>query len=403
MEFRNPPPTFTDRTSAEFVSDGHPDKLCDQFGDAILDACLEQDPDSRVAVEAACKGHDVFLLGEITSRAEVDAAACVRRVLERVGHGDGRWGLDPRKVRVHQHITRQSEEIDAAVSGGEALGAGDPGVVCGFATDATPERVPADWAVARALLLRLREVRRTPAGAGLGPDAKSLVVMQNHCGRPVGVEEIVISTQHAPQEPLARVRELLMEEVVAKAVPPEWLHRGTRVHLNPGGSFTSGGPIADAGLLGRKLQVDAYGPNAFHGGGAFSGKDGTKVDRAGAYAARRLALALVDTGRFAWVRVCATYAIGSPEALRTQVESRAKEEGALACMQTYQRLAPEMFAPAAMLRDLELTRPIFSPVAAWGHFGRPELDLPWERPIPELVALAVPDRSACGRHPWAAR
>ena len=276
MEFRNPPPTFTGRTSAEFVSDGHPDKLCDQFGDAILDACLEQDPASRVAVEAACKGHDVFLLGEITSRAEVDARACVRRVLERVGHGDGRWGLDPRKVRVHQRITRQSAEIDAAVSGGEALGAGDQGVVWGYATDATPERVPADWAVARALLLRLRDLRRTPAGAGLGPDAKSLVVILEHDGRPVGVEEIVISTQHAADEPLARVRELLMEEVVAKAVPPEWLHRGTRVHLNPGGPFTSGGPIADAGLLGRKLQVDAYGPNMFHGGARSPARTGPR-------------------------------------------------------------------------------------------------------------------------------
>lgn len=402
MEFRNPQPTFTDRTSAEFVSDGHPDKLCDQFGDAILDACLERDPASRVAVEAACKGHDVFLLGEITSRAEVDAAACVRRVLERVGHGDGRWGLDPRKVRVHQRITRQSEEIDATVSGGAALGVGDQGVVWGYATDATPEGMPAEWAVARALLLRLRDLRHTPAGAGLGPDAKSLVVMQSRDGAPVGVEEIVISTQHAPEEPLARVRELLMEEVVAKAVPPEWLHRGTRVHLNPGGPFTSGGPIADAGLLGRKLQVDAYGPNIFHGGGAFSGKDGTKVDRAGAYAARRLALALVDTGRFAWVQVCATYAMGRPNPLGSRAMAEEKVPGTkLASRAVVEHLAQTLLAPAAMLRDLELTRPIFSPVAAWGHFGRPELDLPWERPIPEIAAMALPDRPAGGQRPWA--
>ena len=299
MEFRNPPPTFTRRTAAEFVSDGHPDKLCDQFGDAILDACLEQDPDSRVAVEAACKGHDVFLLGEITSRAEVDVAACVRRVLDEVGHGDGRWGLDPRKVRVHRRITRQSPEIAAAVSGGGDLGAGDQGVVWGFACDENPERMPAEWSLARALLLRLRDLRRTPEGAALGPDAKSLVVLGRDDDHPVSVQEIVISTQHGPEKPLAQVRELLMDEVVARVVPPEWLHRETHVHLNPGGPFTSGGPIADAGLSGRKLQVDAYGPHMFHGGGAFSGKDGTKVDRAGAYAARRVALAMVDTGRCA--------------------------------------------------------------------------------------------------------
>ena len=403
MEFRNPPPTFTGRTSAEFVSDGHPDKLCDQFGDAILDACLEQDPDSRVAVEAACKGHDVFLLGEITSRAEVDLAACVRRVLEGVGHGDGRWGLDPRKVRVHRRITQQSPEIAAAVSGGGALGAGDQGVVWGFACDENPERMPAEWALARALLLRLRDLRRTPEGAALGPDAKSLVVLGHNDGHPVSVQEIVISTQHAPGEPLARVRELLMEEVVRRVVPPEWLHRETHLHLNPGGPFTSGGPVADAGLSGRKLQVDAYGPHMFHGGGAFSGKDGTKVDRAAAYAARRVALAMVDTGRYARVTISANYAIGSPGPLAGNVSFQEKGPGPTpACREAYEQVAARLFAPAAMLRELELTRPIFAQVAAWGHFGRPELDLPWERPIPEFAALAVPEPSDRDLQQWAA-
>ena len=369
-------------TTAECVSDGHPDKICDQIADAVLDACLREDPDSHVAVEVAFKGHDLTVLGEVTSAARVDVAGIARGVLTRLGHDGGRWGLDLGRLTVHERLSRQSPEIAHKVAGEKGLlGAGDQGITFGYACDETPERMPLAYSLARALMLRQRELRGTPEGSVLGPDAKSQVtVAVNGAAAPV-ITAVVVSSQHDADTPLERVRELLVEEVIRRVIPAALLD-GAKLIPNPGGAFTEGGPVADAGVTGRKIIADSYGPFAHHGGGAFSGKDGTKVDRSGAYGARRLARAVVDAGLARRAEIHAAYAIGAVEPVDVDLETfgTGVRPDAELLDRLDGRLRSEL-SPSRLVETLGLRKPVFSPVAAFGHFGRPDLDLPWEQPL----------------------
>jgi S-adenosylmethionine synthetase len=374
--------------TSEAVADGHPDKLCDQISDAVLDACLEQDPSSRVAVETAFKGHTVMLLGEVTTRARLDYAAIVRGVLAEVGHGGGRWGLDPGKVRVLVEISEQEPEIGDAVSHADGdVGAGDQGLMFGYADAGGAGLMPLSYALARALMLRQRAVRRMPEGAILGPDAKSQVSVAFANGTPVAIEAVVLSSQHVDGVTPAQVRCVLREQVIDVVLPPELVKPGTRFYVNPSGSFVQGGPIADAGVTGRKIIADSYGGVAHHGGGAFSGKDATKVDRSAAYAARQVARTVVAAGVARRCEVHVAYAIGVPEPVAIDVETfgtGVEPDEALAA-RVHAAVATSL-KPREIIRRLDLRRPIYRATAAFGHFGRSDVALPWEAPHAELAA-----------------
>jgi S-adenosylmethionine synthetase len=373
--------------TSEAVADGHPDKLCDQISDAVLDACLVEDSGSRVAVETAFKGHTVMLLGEITTTAKPDYAAIVRQVLAEVGHEDGRWGLRPERVRVLVEISEQEPEIGHAVGHDDGdVGAGDQGLMFGYADAGGAGLMPLSYALARALMLRQREVRRTPAGAILGPDAKSQVSIAFADGNAVGIEAVVLSSQHVAGATLAQVQKVLHEQIVDAVLPPELVKPGTHFYLNPSGSFVHGGPVADAGVTGRKIIADSYGGVAHHGGGAFSGKDATKVDRSAAYAARQIARTIVAAGAARRCEVHVAYAIGVAEPVAVDVETfgtGVEPDEALA-ERVYPIVASSL-KPRAIIRRLDLRRPIFRATAAFGHFGRPDLHLPWEELHPELA------------------
>ncbi len=374
--------------TSEAVADGHPDKICDQISDAVLDACLAEDPLSRVAVETACKGHTVMLLGEVTTTARPDYAAIVRRVLDGIGHTDGRWGLDPARVKVLVEIAAQEPEIGNAVShAGGDLGAGDQGLMFGYADAGGAGLMPLSYALARELMLRQREVRRTREGAILGPDAKSQVSIAFANGDPVGIEAVVLSSQHVAGATLGEVQKVLREQIVDAVLPRELVHSGTKLYLNPSGSFVHGGPVADAGVTGRKIIADSYGGVAHHGGGAFSGKDATKVDRSAAYAARQIARTVVASGAARLCEVHVAYAIGVAEPVAVDVETfgtGVEPDEALA-ERIYPAVAASLY-PRAIIDRLDLRRPIFQATAAFGHFGRRDVVLPWEAPHAELAA-----------------
>lgn len=371
--------------SSESVSDGHPDKICDQISDAVLDACLAQDPGSRVAIETAVKGTTICLLGEITTGAHLDFAAIARDVLKGIGHSDGRWGLDPDTVSIIQMIGRQSREIGEAVD--VDTSAGDQGLMFGFACDETPELMPLPIHFAHALMLRQREVRRAAAENLLGPDAKSQITIRYAGGRPVELDTVVLSTQHVPELTLGVLRELVRAEILAPVLG-DWLTPKTRILINPAGTFVTGGPAADAGLTGRKIIVDSYGGYARHGGGAFSGKDGTKVDRSGAYAARQLARDVVARGWAPLCEVCVVYAIGVAEPVAVSFETFGTEIGGNPASR-YRDEGIDVSAllrPGSIIQRLDLRSPCFFLTAAFGHFGRS--GFVWEKSLPatELAA-----------------
>jgi S-adenosylmethionine synthetase len=374
--------------TSEAVADGHPDKLCDQISDAVLDACLTQDPGSRVAVETAFKGHTVMLLGEITTTARPDYATIVRRVLAEVGHEGGRWGLDPEKVRVLVEISEQEPEIGHAVGYEDGdVGAGDQGLMFGYADAGGDGLMPLSYALARALMLRQREVRLTPEGEILGPDAKSQVTIAFSNGDPLGIEAVVLSSQHVDGATLAEVQAVLRERIADTVLPSELVKPWTKFYLNPSGSFVHGGPVADAGVTGRKIIADSYGGVAHHGGGAFSGKDATKVDRSAAYAARQIARTIVAAGAARRCEVHVAYAIGIAEPVAIDVETFGTgvvPDETLA-ERIYPIVAPSL-KPREIIRRLDLRRPIFRATAAFGHFGRFDVALPWEAPHAELAA-----------------
>lgn len=366
--------------TSESVSDGHPDKICDQISDAILDACLSQDPASRVAIETAIKGRTLCLLGEITTSAQLDLRAIATGVLNNIGHIDDRWGLDPSDLTFVEDVTMQSPEIKAGVDGDDT-GAGDQGLMFGFACDETPNLMPLPIDLAHALMRRHREYRQSPDGAAIGPDAKAQVTIRYAGGRPVALDTVVLSTQHSADLLLDDLRAVVRREIL-EPVLGSWLTSTTRIHINPAGTFVHGGPAADAGLTGRKIIVDTYGGYARHGGGAFSGKDATKVDRSGAYAARQLARDVVARG---WAKACevrVAYAIGLAAPIDVSFETFGTSAGADPAL-LYRNEGVDvrdLMRPHSILTRLDLQRPVFRETACFGHLGRS--GFAWEQLIP---------------------
>ena len=365
--------------SSESVSAGHPDKVCDQISDAILSACLLQDPYSRVAVEAAIKDHTLFLFGEITSKANIDAPTIAKDILARIGYDDPEWGLSLDRLQVIEAISHQSAEIAFGVDGQET-GAGDQGIMFGYACNETPSLMPLPIMLAHQLMRAHHSLRRTIDGVGLGPDAKAQVTVLYENGLPRAITDVVLSTQHRQSLCLSALREMVTEALIKPTLGGLW-HPNVRLHINPAGTFHMGGPAADAGLTGRKIIVDTYGGAARHGGGAFSGKDATKVDRSAAYAARQLAKDVVRRGWADSCEVQVAYAIGEARPVSFAFLPTGDAKGNEIAEQ-YQREGVDLYRllePARIIDRLQLRLPSYLRTAAFGHFGRD--DVSWEQPL----------------------
>jgi len=358
------------------VTEGHPDKIADQISDAILDACLEQDPYSRVAAETLTATGLVVIAGEITTKAYVDFQTLVRGVVASIGYDNALYGFDSNTCAVISSINRQSGDIAQGVDTG---GAGDQGMMFGYATNETPELMPAAISLAHKLTRRLSEVRKSGKLSYLRPDGKSQVTVEyDEAGKPVRIDAVVISTQHAEHVGNEELRSDIQKHVIQAVLPAEWLDENTKYHINPTGRFVIGGPMGDTGLTGRKIIVDTYGGAGRHGGGAFSGKDPTKVDRSAAYGARWAAKNVVAAGLATRCEIQVAYAIGVAKPVSVNVETfgteRVPVERIEALLDEYIDLSP-----FGIISALELRRPLYRQVAAFGHFGRSDLDLPWER------------------------
>ena len=359
--------------TSESVSEGHPDKICDQISDGILDAILAQDRAARVACEVAISNNLVLVIGEITTTASIDYERIARETIADIGYTRPEYGFDLNNCRVQIHINRQSPDIKQGV---DRQGAGDQGMMIGFACDETSEYLPLTISLAHGLVRRLAQARKSAAMPWLRPDAKSQVTVEYAYGRPKRVDTIVISTQHDADIAQEEIERQLIQNIVGGVVDARLLD-GTTFHINPTGKFVTGGPQGDAGLTGRKIIVDTYGGVARHGGGAFSGKDGTKVDRSAAYMARFVAKNVVAAGLAKRFELQVSYAIGKAEPTSLAVETFGTGQVA---DEVILRLIRKHFdmSPAAIIRDLGLLRPIYKQVAAYGHFGREDLDIPWE-------------------------
>ena len=377
--------------TSESVSEGHPDKMCDQISDAILDAIVTQDPMARVACETATTTGLIAVMGEITTTAYVDIEAIVRKTVAEIGYTRAKYGFDSETCAVMVSIHEQSPDIAQGVDEAlesrqgemtddeiEAIGAGDQGMMFGFACNETPEFMPLTASLAHRLVRRLSEVRKAEELNWLRPDSKSQVTVEYAYGKPKRVDTIVISTQHSPYVTQEEITEQVTEKVIKQVIPAELIDENTRIFINPTGRFVVGGPMGDAGLTGRKIIVDTYGGVARHGGGAFSGKDGTKVDRSAAYMARYIAKNIVAAGLADRFELQLSYAIGVSQPTSLAVETFGTGKLADATIEALIRKHFDM-RPAAIIRDLELRRPIFRQVAAYGHFGRDDVAVPWER------------------------
>ncbi len=377
--------------TSESVTEGHPDKMCDQISDAVLDACLEQDPRSRVACEAVTKTGFVMLLGEITTTAQINYDELVRKVITEIGFDDCEKGFDGNTCGVQVAIAKQSGDIARGVNHAlevrsseitkeevESIGAGDQGMMFGFACNETDTYMPLPISLAHRLARRLAEVRKTNVLPWVRPDGKTQVTIEYNHGQPKRVDTVLVSSQHAPEIEQEEIREAIIEHVIMHVLPENMLDDDLKIFVNPTGRFAVGGPLGDAGLTGRKIIVDTYGGMARHGGGCFSGKDSTKVDRSGAYAARWVAKHIVAAGLADHCEIQLAYAIGVAHPLSINIETFGT--GHLAD-EEISRLINEHFdlRPGAIIRDLGLRKPIFRQTATYGHFGRDDLDLPWER------------------------
>ncbi len=377
--------------TSESVTEGHPDKIADQISDAILDAILAKDPNARVACETFLTTGMVFISGEISTNCYVDMPKIARGVIQDIGYKDARHGFDYKTSAVITAIGEQSADIALGVDRAleakegtmsdaeiEAIGAGDQGMMFGYASDETPVLMPLPIYLAHALTRRLTAVRKEELLDYLLPDGKSQVTVEYDDGIPRRVDTVVISAQHTESVALEKLREDIINVVIKEVIPPALLDEDTQYFINPTGRFVIGGPQGDAGLTGRKIIVDTYGGMARHGGGALSGKDGTKVDRSGAYAARYVAKNIVAAGLAKRCEVQIAYAIGVARPMSVLVETFGtatvdEERLGQAVMQVFD------LRPAAIIRDLELRKPMYRACAAYGHFGREDLDLPWER------------------------
>jgi len=367
--------------TSESVSEGHPDKVADQISDAILDAIFEQDPKARVAAETLCNTGLVVLAGEITAHANVDYIGVARDTLKRIGYDNADFGIDYKSCAVMVCYDKQSPDIAQGVDEGSGIdldqGAGDQGLMFGYACNETPELMPAAIHYAHRIVERQSQLRKDGRLPWLRPDAKSQVTLRYVDGRPVGIDTIVLSTQHAPEMTHSQIEEAAIEMIIKPVVPQEWLN-GTRYLVNPTGRFVIGGPQGDCGLTGRKIIVDTYGGAAPHGGGAFSGKDPSKVDRSAAYAGRYVAKNIVAAGLAERCQIQISYAIGvaKPTSVMVTTFGTGKISDELIA-----ELVKEHFdlRPKGIVQMLDLLRPIYSKTAAYGHFGREEPEFSWER------------------------
>ena len=375
--------------TSESVTEGHPDKICDNISDAVLDAMLEQDPTSRVACETFCTTGMVTVMGEITTKAQVDIAKIARKVVCEIGYDSPEKGFDGNTCGVSVAIDEQSPDIALGVdhslenkSGEEdelnLHGAGDQGMMFGFACDETPELMPMPIALSHRLARRLTNVRKSGELSYLRPDGKTQVTVEYEDGRPVRIDTVVVSSQHSAEVDIETLRKDILEKVIRAELSSEAMDENTKIFINPTGRFVVGGPQGDTGLTGRKIIVDTYGGYAKHGGGAFSGKDPTKVDRSAAYAARYVAKNIVAAGIAKRAEVQLAYAIGVATPVSVMVDTNGTgicdDEKIAEAVQTVFDLRP-----LAIIRDLDMRRPIYRNLAAYGHVGRTDLELPWEK------------------------
>ena len=366
--------------TSESVSEGHPDKMADQISDAVLDAIIKDDPHSRVAVETMVKTGMTIIAGEVRTNTYVDLEEVVRNVITGIGYDNSDVGFDGNTCAVLNAIGKQSNDIAQGVDAADNkdIGAGDQGLMFGYATNETDVLMPAPIYYSHLLVKRQAEVRKNGTLPWLRPDAKSQVTLRYDQGKPVAIDAIVLSTQHSPDISLPDLQEAVRAEIIEPILPAEWLHAGTQYHINPTGQFIIGGPVGDCGLTGRKIIVDTYGGMAHHGGGAFSGKDPTKVDRSAAYAGRYVAKNIVAAGLADRCEIQVSYAIGVSEPTSISIDTYGT--GKLSDDEIV-NLVREHFdlRPRGLIEMLDLRRPIYQPTAAYGHFGREEENFTWEK------------------------
>ncbi|HLX37812.1 MAG TPA: methionine adenosyltransferase [Candidatus Binataceae bacterium] len=384
--------------TSESVSEGHPDKMCDQISDAVLDALIAEDPNSRVALESLAKTGLIVLAGEITSAAKPDFVNIARQTARNIGYDNIETGFDANTCAVLMAIEPQSPDISQGVTENEGLhkeqGAGDQGLMFGYACDETPEQMPLPIALAHQLMENLTKLRKEKKIEFLRPDGKSQVTVRYVDGRPEQVTAVVVSTQHKPNVTHSTIREVIIEELIKKTIPERYLDRSTVFHVNPTGSFVIGGPHGDCGLTGRKIIVDTYGGYGRHGGGAFSGKDPSKVDRSACYMARHVAKNVVASGLAKKCEIQVAYAIGVAEPVSILVDTFGTEEVDPKRLESTIRELFD-FRPAGIIKTLQLKRPIYQSTAAYGHFGRKPQNgfFPWEE-----VNMADAMRAAFGHN-----